>query len=88
MKEEHSPTQIFENDKVTFKSYINEFTSDLYKEFDQKAEKLELRSKIDDLYSGKKVNYTEGLAAWHTKYRDKYNPNACNTPSNKNQQKT
>ena len=40
MREEKTQTQIFENDKVTFKSYINEFTSDLYKEFDQKAEKL------------------------------------------------
>ena len=86
MREERTQTQIFENDKVTFKSYINEFTFDLFKEFDQKAEKLGLSSKIDDLYSGKKVNYTEGLAAWHTKYRDKYNPNLFNTPSNKDQQ--
>ena len=63
------PTCVFENERVTFKSYINEFTSELFKEFDSKAEKIGLHSKIDDLLTGKKVNYTEGLAAWHPKYR-------------------
>jgi glucose-6-phosphate isomerase len=45
-----------------------------------------LHSKIDDLFGGKKVNYTENLAAWHPKYRDQYNPSSFDTPSNKNQQ--
>ena len=51
---------------------IDAFTSELFKEFDHKAERLGLQSKIDDLFSGKKVNHTEGLAAWHPKYRDEY----------------
>ncbi len=79
MSKETSPTCIFENESVTFKSYINEFTSELFKEFDHKAERLGLQSKIDDLFSGKKVNHTEGLAAWHPKYRDEYIPDKFNT---------
>ena len=69
MSKKVSPTCVFENERVTFKSYINEFTPELFKEFDSKAEKIGLHSKIDDLLTGKKVNYTEGLAAWHPKYR-------------------
>ena len=86
MSKEISPTCIFENGRVTFRSYIDEFTPKLYKEFDLKADRLGLHSKIDDLFSGKKVNYTEGLAAWHPKYREQYNPSSFDTASNKKQQ--
>ncbi len=48
--------------------------------------KIGLQSKIDDLFGGKKVNFTEGLAAWHPKYRAEYNPNESDTPSRKGQQ--
>ena len=82
---EKSPTCIFENEKVSFKSYIFEFTPELYEEFDLKADNLGLQSKLDDLFSGKKVNYTEGLAAWHPKYRAEYDPISFDTPSNKKQ---
>ena len=85
MSEKESPTCVFENESVTFESYINEFTPELYKEFDSKAEKIGLQSKIDDLFGGKKLNHTENLAAWHTQYRDKYDPKAWDTPSNKDQ---
>ncbi len=86
MIKEISPSYIFENDRVSFESYIDDFTPELYKEFDLKAYDIGLHSKIDDLFSGKKVNYTENLAAWHPKYRDQYNPSSFDTPSNKNQQ--
>ena len=76
MSKKISPSCVFENERVTFKSYIHEFTSELYKEFDLKAEKIGLHSKIDDLLTGKKVNYTEGLAAWHPKYRNEAMINA------------
>ncbi len=79
MNKKESPTCVFENERVTFKSYINEFTYDLYKEFDLKAKKLGLQSKIDDLFNGSKVNFTEGLAAWHPKYRDQYIPGKFST---------
>ena len=75
----------FENKKIIFESYINEFTPELYKEFDRKADNLSLHSKIDDLLNGNKVNYTENLAAWHPKYRQEYDPVSLDTPSNKNQ---
>ena len=85
MIKENIATCVFKNDKVVFKSYINEFTDDLYKEFDLNAKKIGLHSKIDDLFSGKKVNFTEGLAAWHPKYRAEYNPNEIDTSSRKGQ---
>ena len=86
MNKENSPTCIFENEKFSFESYIYEFTSELYKEFDMKADNLGLQSRLDDLFSGKKVNNTEGLAAWHPKYRNEYNHISFDTPSNKKQQ--
>ena len=62
---------IFENDVLRYKSFIDEFTPEVFKEFDSKAKKLGLISKIEDLFAGNKVNYTEGLAAWHPRYREK-----------------
>tara|TARA_X000000950_G_scaffold121222_1_gene152045 strand:+ start:1464 stop:2786 length:1323 start_codon:yes stop_codon:yes gene_type:complete len=79
LSKKESPTYAFENERVTFKSYIKEFTPELYKEFDNKAEKIGLQSQIYNLFSGKKVNHTEHLAAWHPKYRDEYIPNKFNT---------
>ena len=86
MIEDNLPSCIFENERLTFKSYTNEFTPELYKEFDLKAENLYLDSKINDLFNGKKVNYTEKLAAWHPKYRDQYYSSSSDTPSKKNQE--
>ena len=63
---------VFENDVLSYKSYIKDFTDEIYQEFNAKSEKVDLLSKIDDLFSGKKVNNTEDLAAWHTKLRDEY----------------
>ena len=61
----------FENDVLHYECFINDFTSEVFKKFDSKAEELGLISKIEDLFSGNKVNYTEGLAAWHPRYREK-----------------
>ena len=68
-------TCVYENNRVTFKSNICSFTPELFNEFDLKAKKIGLHSKIDDFFIGKKVNYTENLAAWHSKYRDNYDIN-------------
>ena len=86
MNIENTPTCIFENENVSFKSYIHEFNTELYQEFDLKSVNFRLQSRIDDLFNGEKVNYTEQIAAWHPKYRNKFNPNSLDTPSNKNQQ--
>ena len=68
MIKENLATCIFKNDRVIFKSFLNEFTHDLFEEFDLNAKKIGLHSKIDDLFSGEKVNFTEGLSAWHPIY--------------------
>ena len=82
MSQDKSLIKFFKNERVIFKSYTNEFTADLYKEFDLKAKNLGLDSKINDLFSGEKVNFTEDSAAWHPKYRNEYNPEKYDTPSN------
>lgn len=74
MNDKNVETHVFENKSISFKSFSNEFTSKLFKEFDLRAEKLGLKNKINDLFSGNKVNYTENLGAWHTIYRDQYRP--------------
>ena len=86
MIKENLATCIFKNERVIYTSYVNEFTPDLYEKFDQNAKKIGLLSKIDDLFNGEKVNFTESLAAWHPKYRAEYNSNESDTPSNKMQQ--
>ena len=86
MIKENLATCIFKNDRVIFKSFLNEFTHDLFEEFDLNAKKIGLHSKIDDLFSGEKVNFTEGLSAWHPIYRAQYNQNEANTPSCKDQE--
>ncbi len=60
----------YENYMLRYEFRNNEFSKDLYKEFDHKATKLGLNSKIDDLLSGKVVNLTENQAAFHPKYRN------------------
>ena len=69
MSIETSETYTYENNFLRYEFRNNDFTNDLYKEFDHKATKLGLNSKIDDLLSGKVVNLTENQAAFHPKYR-------------------
>ena len=38
----------FENSVLKFESLTNDFTEELYNEFDSKSKELNLRSKIDD----------------------------------------
>jgi len=87
MSKENTTTCVFENERVIFKSFINEFTYDLYNEFNLTAKQAGLDSKIDNLFSGKKVNFTEGLAAWHPRYRAQYKSFGSDTPSLKGQHK-
>ena len=62
-------TYTYEDNILRYEFRNNEFSTDLYKEFDHKATKLGLNSKIDDLLNGKVVNQTENQAAFHPKYR-------------------
>lgn len=86
MNKENYPISSFKNERVSFESFSDEFTQELHEEFDLKANNLGLQSKIEDLFNGAKVNYTEGLAVWHPKYRNEYSSISLDTPSNKNQQ--
>ena len=85
MIKENLATCIFKNERVIYTSYVNEFTTDLYEEFDQNSKKIGLFSKINDLFNGEEVNFTESQAAWHPKYRAEYNPDESDTPSHKGQ---
>ena len=69
MSKEMPETYTYEDNILRYEFRNNDFTNDLYKEFDHKAIKLGLNSKIDDLLSGKVVNLTENQAAFHPKYR-------------------
>ncbi len=68
-KEKHK-NYIFENDSLQYESFVSGFTPKIFKDFDSISKKINLNSKIEDLFSGKKVNHSEKLAAWHTKYRE------------------
>ena len=59
----------YEDNMLRYEFRNNDFSKDLYKEFDYKATELGLNLKIDDLLSGKVVNLTENQAAFHPKYR-------------------
>ena len=59
----------FENDFIHYKSLINDFTDEIYDQFDEIAQKVELSNRIDDLISGKIVNKSENRAAFHPLYR-------------------
>ena len=64
----------FENDLLRYESHLKGFTDSIFNELNSKFEELNVNSKIEDLFAGKNVNYTEDQAAWHPQYR-------ANTPS-------
>ncbi len=68
---------LFKNDVLSFSSYTEDYTTEISKEFEIKAKKLSLLSKIDDLFDGKIVNNTENRAALHPLCR-KNNKNFLN----------
>ena len=69
MNKEKYKNYTFENDFITYKSYNDEFNSSIFKEFDLRAEEVDLTSKIKKLIEGEIVNDTEDQAALHPTYR-------------------
>ncbi len=59
----------FENEFLRYESYIKGFNDSIFNNFNSKFKELNVNSKIEDLFNGKNVNYTENKAAWHPKYR-------------------
>ena len=55
----------FENNLLRYESYLKGFTSSIFNELNSKFEELDINSKIEDLFAGKNVNFTEDQAAWH-----------------------
>ena len=63
---------IFKNDVLNYESHLNGFSDSIFKSLDSKSKELNLESKIDDLLTGKIINFSENQAAWHPKYRSKF----------------
>ena len=63
---------VFKNDVLNYESHLNGFTDSILQSFDSKSKELNLESKIDDLLTGKIVNFSENQAAWHPKYRRQF----------------
>ena len=57
MKKVNLENYNYENRVLSFKSYIKEFTTDLYEEFNYKSEQIGLLSKINDLFDEKSQLY-------------------------------
>ena len=63
---------IFKNDVLHYESHLKGFTESSFQSLDSKSKELDLELKIDDLLTGKVINFTENQAAWHPKYRTKF----------------
>ena len=63
---------IFKNDVLNYESHLNGFSDSIFKSLDSKSKELNLESKIDDLLTGKIINFSENQAAWHPKYRSNF----------------
>ena len=59
----------FKNQIISFKSYVNDFTKSIFNDLDSISKDIELDKKINDLFNGKKVNFTENKAALHVLHR-------------------
>jgi len=73
VNKDHSLNYDFENEFISYNSYVNGFTSDIYNKFDDLAKEISLSARINDLFIGNKVNISENRAAFHPKYRNEYN---------------
>ena len=63
---------IYKNDILNYESHLNGFSDSKFQSLDSKSKELDLESKIDDLLTGKIINFSENQAAWHPKYRRKF----------------
>ena len=59
----------FENEILSFKSNVNDFTKSIYNDLDSISKDIQLEKKINDLFYGEKVNFTENKAALHVLHR-------------------
>ena len=72
MSKEEINNFVYEDEYLSYKSYLKDFTKEKFQEFDEKAKKIGLESRIKDLMDSKIVNDTENQAALHPEYRQMY----------------
>ena len=60
----------FESEFLDYHSYLNNFSSQHYKLFEELSCKLNLKNSIDNLFNGEIVNKTENRQALHHRYRN------------------
>ena len=75
MNTEEAKNFVFENNILRYESYLSGFTDSLFDQFEAKSKELNLKLKVEDLVNGAEVNFTEGQAAWHPRYRKDFNSN-------------
>jgi glucose-6-phosphate isomerase len=63
----------FESELLNYQSYLQNFSSQHYKLFEELALKLNLQDSINDLFNGEIVNKTENRQALHHQYRKQSN---------------
>ena len=54
---------IYKNDVLNYESHLNGFSDSKFQSLESKSKELDLESKIDDLLTGKIINYSEYQAA-------------------------
>tara|TARA_B100000073_G_scaffold346960_1_gene359805 strand:- start:49 stop:1422 length:1374 start_codon:yes stop_codon:yes gene_type:complete len=59
----------FKNEILSFKSNVNDFTKSIFNDLDSISKNIQLEKKINDLFYGEKVNFTENKAALHVLHR-------------------
>ena len=59
----------FKNEILSFKSNVNDFTKSIFNDLDSISKDIQLEKKINDLFYGEKVNFTENKAALHVLHR-------------------
>ena len=77
---------IFKNNVLNYESHLKGFTESAFLSLDSKSKELDLDLKIDNLLTGKIINFSENQAAWHPKYRTRFD-STPQTKGNKSKHK-
>ncbi len=59
----------FKNEILSFKSNVNDFTKSIFNDLDSISKDIQLEKKVNDLFYGANVNFTENKAALHVLHR-------------------
>ena len=62
----------YEDEYISYQSLFSSFKEENFLSFDKKFQKLSLDIKVQELFAGKKINFSENQAALHHIYRSSY----------------